>query len=127
MLPKGKVCLCLTQLTAYERAVQMGKRLRELRPRGMCELSLKFQAGCLQYGTSVVNTHCLVQFKTSLTGKIKSMLCETLQYSVHKMKQPGVLQNETHPVLAEAAEKQRREPATHAHQSHGQAEHSGRA
>lgn len=85
MLPKGKVCLCLTQLTAYERAVQMGKRLRELRPRGMCEVSLKFQAGCLQYGTSVVNTHCLVQFKTSLTGKIKSMLCETLQYSVHKM------------------------------------------
>lgn len=40
ILPEGKVCLCLTQLTAYERDVQMGKRLRDLKPPGMCEISL---------------------------------------------------------------------------------------
>lgn len=39
--------LCLTQLTAYERDVQMEKSSREPRPRGMCEISLKFQAGQL--------------------------------------------------------------------------------
>lgn len=84
MLPKCKVCLCLTQLTGYERDVQMGERSCELRPCEVCEISPKFQAGRLKYGTSIVNTHCLVQFKTDLTGKMKSMLYETLLYSVYK-------------------------------------------
>lgn len=84
MLPQRKVCPCLTQLTAYERDVQMGKRLRELRPYDSCEISPKFLAGRPQYGTSIVSTCCLAQFKTDLTGKMESMLYEALLYSVYK-------------------------------------------
>lgn len=84
MLPQCKVGPCLTQLTAYERDVQMGKRLRELRPCEACEISPKFLAGRPQYGTPIVSTRCLAQFKTDLTGKMESMLYEALLYSVYK-------------------------------------------